>query len=57
MITTDRDRKTCEKYSRRDSEGYVHCHDCPLKKGEGKYDARCKANSHYDRKSKEWEFD
>lgn len=57
MITSDRDRKTCEKYGERDSKGKVHCSECPLRKGEGQYDFRCKANSHYDRKSKEWEFD
>ena len=58
MITSDRDRKTCEKYRKRDENCNVHCYECPLRtKNAVKYDFRCKANSHYDRKSKEWEFD
>lgn len=57
MITSDRDFRICEKYSEEDEEGNVHCFECPLRKGNGKYDFRCKSNSHYNRKTKEWEFD
>ena len=53
MLTTEREKKICEKYSKRDSDYKVHCYECPLNKG-GLY---CKANSHYDRRTKEWEFD
>lgn len=58
MLTNDRERKICAKYSARDEEGYVHCSECPLTKGNPKqYDFRCKANSHYDRHTGEWEYD
>jgi hypothetical protein len=56
MLTTDKEKAICKKYSARDSKGYVHCNICPLRKGSG-YDFRCKANSHYNRKTKEWEMD
>lgn len=55
MLTTDRERKICKKYSARDADGKVNCHSCPLNKGNPNiYDFRCKANSHYDRHKKEW---
>lgn len=52
------EQKICDKYSKRDEQGFVHCYECPLKKGNPvQWDFRCKANSHYDRKTKEWEYD
>ena len=58
MITNDRERKICKKYSARDEGGHVHCYECPLNKGNPRaWDFRCKANSHYDRHTKEWEYD
>ena len=58
MLTNDKERKICAKYSERDETGHVHCHSCPLNKGNpAQWDFRCKANSHYDRKTREWEFD
>lgn len=58
MLKTDKEKSICEKYSKRDETGHVHCHDCPLVKGDYRfYDFRCKANSHYDRMTKEWEYD
>ena len=58
MLTTDRERKICEKYGSRDEYEQVHCLECPLTKGDmTSYDFRCKANSHYNRKTKEWEYD
>ena len=57
MITNERERKTCEKYSEYDETGRVNCNKCPLRKGHGSYDFRCKANSHYNRKTREWEWD
>ena len=30
MLMTDRDRRICEKYSKRDEVGHVHCLECPL---------------------------
>ena len=58
MITNKRDQKICGRYSAYDDTGHVHCFECPLQKGNWKqYDFRCKANSHYDRKTGEWEYD
>ena len=57
MITTTRDKRTCSKYSIRDAKGDVHCAECPLRKGTGEHDFRCKANSHYSRSAREWEYD
>ena len=55
MLTNDRERKICEKYSARDEQGFVHCMDCPLVKD--RYLRLCKANSHYNRSTREWEYD
>ena len=55
MLTTEREKRVCNKYSQRDENGLVRCHACPLVK-----DLRylmCKANSHYDRHTHEWEPD
>lgn len=58
MITNAREQKICDRYSKRDSKGHVHCKECPLSKGNpNNYDFRCKANSHYERKTGEWEYD
>lgn len=57
MITNDRDRRICKEYSARDAEGLVHCNECPLRKNQGVWDFRCKANSRYNRKTREWEYD
>ncbi len=58
MITNKRDQKICDRYSAYDDTGHVRCCECPLVKGNWKqYDFRCKANSHYDRKTGEWEYD
>lgn len=58
MISSKREQKICEKYSSRDETNRVHCSECPLVKGNPKaYDFRCKANSHYGRRKKDWEYD
>lgn len=57
MLTNKREQKICDKYSKRDENHRVHCKECPLNKGQGSYDFRCKANSHYDRKTGEWVMD
>ena len=58
MITNQRDQKICDKYSEQDITGHVHCSECPLVKGDpNSYDFRCKANSHYNKSTKEWEYD
>lgn len=57
MLKTERERNICKQYSERNDSGYVFCSECPLRKGTGSYDFRCKANSHYSRKTKSWEYD
>ena len=57
MLVNEKERKICDKYSAYDKTGHVSCSKCPLRKGFGSYDFRCKANSHYDRHSGEWEYD
>ena len=58
MITNSKEQKICDKFSAYDDTGHVHCFECPLRKDTGnRYDFRCKANSHYDRHTREWEYD
>ena len=57
MLTNEREKAICKKYSARDSYGKVHCNECTLNIGKGMWDLRCKATSHYNRKTKEWEYD
>lgn len=58
MLTNDRERNICAKYGARDETGHVHCRECPLIKGyPDSYDFRCKANSHYNHHTKDWEWD
>lgn len=32
MLTTNRERRICKKYSAYDKTGHVHCNECPLQK-------------------------
>ena len=57
MLKTAREKAICAKYSAQDSEGFVHCHECPLQVGEFKSDCMCKATCHYNRHTREWEYD
>ena len=57
MLTNDRERKICERYSKYDDKNKVHCFECPLRIAEYSNDFRCKANSHYDRHFREWVYD
>lgn len=57
MITNSKEQRICDKYSQPDETGKIRCYDCPLRKGTGNYDFRCKANSHYDKRLKEWVTD
>lgn len=57
-LTNQREEAICKKYRAYDETDHVHCHECPLVKGDGnRWDFRCKANSHYNRHTKEWEYD
>ena len=54
---TDKQKKICDKYSARGDDGKVRCCECPLRINPGGfYDFRCKANSVYNRKIREWEY-
>lgn len=55
MLTTERDKRICDKYSQYDSNGKVHCAECPLVKNAWLH--LCKANSHYDRHIRDWDID
>ena len=58
MLTTDREKAICEKYSTYDKNNRVHCNKCTLRKEDPpQYDFRCKANSHYNIHTREWEYD
>lgn len=58
MITNKREQKICDKYSTYDETDHVNCDKCPLLKGNSRsHDFRCKANSHYNRRTGEWEYD
>ena len=57
MLTNEREKKICEKYSKRDANGLVHCLECPLNKSEYRYDYRCKAICHYDKHLRKWVYD
>lgn len=56
MLTNERERKICAKYSKRDDDGHVHCFECPLRKY-NEWDFRCKATSSYNRHTRKWEYD
>lgn len=55
MLTTERQKRICARYSARDENGYVHCNDCPLVVNP--YQHMCRANAHYDRHLREWVYD
>lgn len=58
MLTNKREQAICKTYGVVDESGHVHCPECPLYKGNPyRWDFRCKANSHYNRHTKEWEYD
>ena len=52
MLTTDRDRRTCEKYGAQGKDGLVRCKYCPLVVNYTYL--MCKANSHWDSHLREW---
>lgn len=50
---TDRQKRICAKYRARQPDGTVRCSDCPLVISH--YHLMCRANSAYNRSTKEWE--
>lgn len=48
-------KKICEKYSKRDAEGKVHCYECPLVLPID--ELSCEATYHYDVNLREWVSD
>ena len=55
MLTTERQKRICARYSARDENGFVRCNDCPLVVNA--YQHMCRAIAHYDRHSREWVYD
>ena len=54
MLETSLEHDICQKYSRRDSYGIVHCASCPLVRKSEESLVMCKAIGHYDAKKKTW---
>lgn len=54
-MLTEKQKKICEKFSAYDDTGHVHCNDCPLVID--KRALMCRANSHYNRRTRNWEPD
>lgn len=57
MLTSEREKRICDRYGKVHKDGCVHCFECPLRKGDGRYVLMCKATAHYNRHTKEWEYD
>lgn len=57
MLTTEKEKRICEKYGTEDAEGYVHCTECPLVRPSLYNDCTCKATAHYDRHLRQWILD
>lgn len=55
MLTTDRQKATCAKYSKRDENGRVHCSECPLVIDRD--ERTCRNFMHWDRHLKGWVMD
>lgn len=55
MALTEKQKPICQKYSARDADGLVHCHECPLVIS--REAVMCRAICHYDRRRREWVFD
>lgn len=54
---TPKEKRICDKYSQKDGWGLTHCNECPNRLGGVEnWDFRCKANSFYNKHTKEWEF-
>lgn len=57
MKLTEEEKKICAAYIRK-VNGKVNCWVCPLKiVRTTRWDFRCKKNSHYDEKEKDWIYD
>ena len=55
MLTTEKNKRICRKYSTPDKDGLVHCRDCPLVIS--RRDRTCRAFMHWDRHRMEWGMD
>lgn len=52
-MLTEKQKKICEQYRRRDGEGKVRCRECPLAVDHNDY--TCRANADYNPHTREWE--
>lgn len=58
MKLTPDEERICAEYSKRDSNGKVHCCECPLKIGNPEaLDFRCRKNSVYDPETNDFEYE
>ena len=60
MLTSESEKRICDKYSAKDANGMVHCRECPLNNDHYGVDMppmTCKAIMHYNRKTQRWEWD
>ncbi len=58
MLTNDREKAICDKYSALDETKHVHCNECPLNLADKTGgEIACKATHHYNRHTREWEPD
>jgi len=56
-LTSDRERRICERYRAWQADGKVRCQECPLNNENYGVDMppmTCKAIMHYDRHRREW---
>ena len=58
MLKTEEEKKICKQYGSHDSEGFVHCDECPLNLAvELHGELACKATHHFDEKLNDWILD
>jgi len=56
-LTSEREKRICERYRARQADGKVRCRECPLNDEHYGVDMppmTCKAIMHYDRHRREW---
>lgn len=57
MLTTEKQKQTCEKYRAKDKNGKVHCYECPLRLPQVFAWGACRKMYHYDRHKQRWVLD
>lgn len=57
MKLTEAEESICREYGARDSQGYVHCCECPLVRPSYYTEVMCKKIGHYDKDDDTWVLD